>query len=420
MNIPYSEVSFIESAANGDMMAVKLFLAAGMNVNAGDGDALGKSAEQGRIEVVKTLLDAGADINKGTPLNGIAYDMTKVKLLTPFTRVIMAVTIDKKKQAEYTEIIKLLLDKGADSNSKKPNGWSVLAWAAKLRNAEIVKLLLDKGADPNSKEPEGWSVITLVTYPINLINAEIIKLLLDKGADPNSRDPDGWSLLALAAGIGNAEIVKLLLDKGADSNSKEPEWGSVLAMTIAIENAEIVKLLHNAGAATSGTDIVKSAPQQPKSPNHKGLGLKEISPTFLHDSSSESESAVVRKTVQVPQQEVKAQSEDQQTIQAPAVPIHKQGDTYTLESINLDNGTNNNTTERKVVLANAEKVVVESRNLASKSAAVRQLEFTPEWNVVATRNADGSGLNYSPPLKYYEFPLTSGKTWQQIKYRDQQ
>lgn len=79
----------------------------------------------------------------------------------------------------------------------------------------------------------------------------------------------------------------------------------------------------------------------------------------------------------------------------------------------MDNGTQNNTTERKVVLANAEKVVVESINLASKSAAVRQLEFTPEWNVVATRNADGSGLNYSPPLKYYEFPLTPGKTWQQ-------
>ncbi|MFI3185105.1 MAG: carboxypeptidase regulatory-like domain-containing protein [Methylococcaceae bacterium] len=123
--------------------------------------------------------------------------------------------------------------------------------------------------------------------------------------------------------------------------------------------------------------------------------------------------SVTRESVQVPHQELKVKTEDQQTIQAPTVPIHKQGDSYTLESINLDNGTHNSTTERKVVLANAEKVVVESRNVASKSAAVRQLEFTPEWNVVATRNADGSGLNYSPPLKYYEFPLTPGKTWQQ-------
>ena len=73
MNIPYSEDSFIQSSANGDMMAVKLFLAAGMNVNAGDGGALGKSAEQCRIEVVKTLLDAGADINKGTPLIAALY-----------------------------------------------------------------------------------------------------------------------------------------------------------------------------------------------------------------------------------------------------------------------------------------------------------------------------------------------------------
>ena len=100
------------------------------------------------------------------------------------------------------------------------------------------------------------------------------------------------------------------------------------------------------------------------------------------------------------------------TVQTPTVPIHNPGDSYTLVSINLDNGTVNNTTERKVVLASFEKVVVESRNLASKSVAQRQLEFTPEWNVVATRNS-GSGLNYSPPLKYYEFPLTPGKTWQQ-------
>jgi tetratricopeptide (TPR) repeat protein len=136
-------------------------------------------------------------------------------------------------------------------------------------------------------------------------------------------------------------------------------------------------------------------------------------PALTSTSQAVAQPAVTRETVQIPQQEVKVQTEDQQTIQAPAVPIHKQGDTYTLVSINVDNGTVNNTTERKVVLANAEKVVVESRNLASKSAAVRQLEFTPEWNVVATRNSDGSGLNYSPPLKYYEFPLTPGKTWQQ-------
>ncbi|MEQ1637855.1 MAG: hypothetical protein ABL903_14315 [Methylococcales bacterium] len=103
----------------------------------------------------------------------------------------------------------------------------------------------------------------------------------------------------------------------------------------------------------------------------------------------------------------------QQTNEAPVAPIHKQGDTYTLESVNLDNVSINSTTERKVISSNSEKIMIESRNVQSKSGLVRKLEFTPEWNLIAVRNSDGSGVNYSPPLTYYKFPLTSGKTWQQ-------
>ena len=65
MNIPYSERSFIEAADNGDILSVKLFLHAGMNVNATIGyeTALRRAIHSKRTEIIKLLLDNGANPN---------------------------------------------------------------------------------------------------------------------------------------------------------------------------------------------------------------------------------------------------------------------------------------------------------------------------------------------------------------------
>jgi len=62
MNIQYSPEVFVESAANGDVLAVTLFLEAGMNVNEKHGDsgmtALIAAASKGRTEVVRIVIYA--------------------------------------------------------------------------------------------------------------------------------------------------------------------------------------------------------------------------------------------------------------------------------------------------------------------------------------------------------------------------
>ena len=60
MGIEYTEQQFATSAGTGDMTAVKLFLDAGMDVNAGGGAALGVAAGRGQIEMVRLLLSKGA------------------------------------------------------------------------------------------------------------------------------------------------------------------------------------------------------------------------------------------------------------------------------------------------------------------------------------------------------------------------
>ena len=46
----------------------------------------------------------------------------------------------------YFKLIKLLLEKGANINIKDKNGYTPLMWSCKYNHTEIIELLLDKGA----------------------------------------------------------------------------------------------------------------------------------------------------------------------------------------------------------------------------------------------------------------------------------
>ena len=73
MGLEYNDQQFAKSAGEGDMTAVKLFLDAGQDVNAGGGAALGLAAGRGKTEMVKFLLSKGA---KPTS-NALQYAQTR-------------------------------------------------------------------------------------------------------------------------------------------------------------------------------------------------------------------------------------------------------------------------------------------------------------------------------------------------------
>ncbi len=91
-------------------------------------------------------------------------------------------------------------------------------WVASREAPEltgILKLLLDDGADPDTKDVAGWSPLH---YARN--NADLTKLLLEEGANPNIRTRDGDTPLHLVAGKGGTAVAQLLLSRGADVNAK--------------------------------------------------------------------------------------------------------------------------------------------------------------------------------------------------------
>jgi ankyrin repeat protein len=114
---------------------------------------------------------------------------------------------------------------------------------------EIVKLLLDKGAEVDAKGAEvdgkGADSWTALNWAVRQDKTEIPRLLLDKGANIESRDDNGWTPLMYAASAGKPENVKLLLARGADASAKATSGSTALQIILPFGdgNAEVLKLL---------------------------------------------------------------------------------------------------------------------------------------------------------------------------------
>ncbi len=87
-----------------------------------------KAVSLGRLEVVKYLLDNGADINQQMPMNLVSYK---------YTGLMLAV------RNKDTAIVKLLINRGADVNSESAARRTALHIGALNNSVEEVKLLLN-------------------------------------------------------------------------------------------------------------------------------------------------------------------------------------------------------------------------------------------------------------------------------------
>lgn len=182
-----------------------------------------EAIENSEINNVERALSAGANMNvkneRGTPA------------------LIVAITWSYGN----TEIIKLLLERGADVNATEDSiGATALAFASSDGHIEITRLLLEKGSDINAKDINGYTPL-IEAAANNMI--EVGRLLLEKGADINAKDLRGSTALMFASIEENVEIVRLLLQYGADMNIVDNLNYTALMLAMMTRNAEIIELL---------------------------------------------------------------------------------------------------------------------------------------------------------------------------------
>ena len=138
------------------------------------------------------------------------------------------------------EIVKLLLDNNADINIKNTYGEKAIIWAAKKDNPEIIQLLIDNGADVNEMDEDKGNCAMWAAYN-NLYDN--MKVLIKNGADINAKNSDGNNSLMLAAECNSAEVLKLLLESGSDLYEKDNYGTTALMWAEMLDNKECVRIL---------------------------------------------------------------------------------------------------------------------------------------------------------------------------------
>jgi ankyrin repeat protein len=83
-------------------------------------------------------------------------------------------------------------------------------------HVDVVKLLLEKGADMAVANQGGWTPLNSAS---NNGHVDVVKLLLEAGADVAVASNDGWTPLNSASDSGHVDVVKLLLEAGAPNKT---------------------------------------------------------------------------------------------------------------------------------------------------------------------------------------------------------
>jgi len=132
------------------------------------------------------------------------------------------------------ELLRMILDHGANVNHLDPKGGSAMFLCAQHGRPDFMDILFQYGASASPRPPVGHnSSKARNSDPIHIAtsrnNISAIRVLLAHGADVNAQiASSGATPLILAAYTGHLDAVKLLLENGAYVNVKDAEGQTAL------------------------------------------------------------------------------------------------------------------------------------------------------------------------------------------------
>ncbi|MBI5750792.1 MAG: ankyrin repeat domain-containing protein [Hydrogenophilales bacterium] len=192
------DAALLEAAAANDLKQVEALFKSGANANTRD--ALGMrpllyAARNGAVEMVRMLLEAGADPD----VKGSGFTPMGIAALNGHART-----------------VQLLLKAGADVDKKSDNGCTPLMNAAQMNHARTVEVILKYDPDLSLTNPERMTALSIAAAEGH---SESLEVMLKHGVDPNLIDRNNNPPLFWAVFRGQRGAIRVLLEYGAEAGT---------------------------------------------------------------------------------------------------------------------------------------------------------------------------------------------------------
>jgi ankyrin repeat protein len=246
--------ALINAARIGRLDMVQTLLEAGADIdicNDRNCNALMTAALDGHRDIVRFLIQRGCRIDTTDKHDrsalGFACDRGDIEIVqdlisaganvSPDARVTTPLIMATKKN--HMDVVEALISAGAAVDNSIRYGFTALIEASSRGFPDMVHLLLRAGASVSAALWDEWTPLALASRDGHV---EVVTALLAAGADPNVEISGGYTPLALAARHGHLSVVECILD-----SSKCPvttlSCGSAILAAAGKGNSSIVEKL---------------------------------------------------------------------------------------------------------------------------------------------------------------------------------
>lgn len=238
---------------------IKLLVDVAIDINQGGGvygTPLGAASRYCSGEVVKLLLEKGADPNSQ---GNSSFSCLEFLLARPFNTIVLE---------DDLYCLELLLKHGANPNAITENGEHALHKAARTcRLVRVFELLLDHGANINATcKVKEWNGL-FETTPLGItchmgVGEKAPLFLLGRGASPNCYTPSGQTALQEASGIlGSSTVARELIKRGADIEARSFKYTQTPLHAAATgARSDMVRLLLESGVDVNAKNFKMDTP----------------------------------------------------------------------------------------------------------------------------------------------------------------
>jgi ankyrin repeat protein len=222
------------AAFDGREDIIRILIEAGADVNLKSG-AFGQTplffaVQNNHVEAVRFLIESGANVDiwddsGGTPLShaivrghtGIAHLLRQsgaqtLEVEMPADNADIH-SLLRRVQENHLNIVRDLIERGVNVNEMPEGLITPLMSSAHHGYVDITRLLLNNGAEVSIREERlGW---TALFFAVKYNHPGVVHLLIEAGADVNIKDKDGFTPLMRSIGRHHTEVAQLLKDAGA-------------------------------------------------------------------------------------------------------------------------------------------------------------------------------------------------------------